>query len=73
MARQKGTPHGFKHQVATLLTDEGLKHFTQSKQWLNVGTAEALRQAVELQYITLSSQNPTDATIQSIDTGEQTP
>lgn len=71
MPRYKGPSRGLKHKVETLLTDDGLKHLDASCAALSVPRAEALRQAVEVQYFTIFSSKPTDATIQPNDTQGQ--
>ncbi len=67
MPKYKGPPRGLKTPVRTLLDETGLAHFKASCAFLKVLQAEALRQAIELQYITLFSSNPTSATIQPTD------
>ena len=64
MPRQKGPARELKYPVRTLLDKDGLAHFNYSCSVLKVPQSEALRHAVELQYLTLLSQMSTDATIQ---------
>jgi hypothetical protein len=69
MPKYEGPPRGLKHPIRTLLDDTGLEHFTASCAFLKVLPSEALRQAVELQYITISLLKSTSTTIQPGDTG----
>jgi hypothetical protein len=73
MPRYKGPSRGLKHKVETLLTDLGLEHLDASCASLKVPRSEALRQAVEVQYVTIFSSKSIDATIQPTGTeGTQT-
>ena len=67
MPKYKGPSRGLKHRVETLLDDAGLEHFNASCVFLKVPQSEALRQAVELQYITLFSSKSISSTIQPND------
>lgn len=72
MPKYEGPPRGLKHAVRTLLDDAGLEHFKASYTFLKVAPSEALRRAIELQYLSIFSSKSIGATIQSSDTEANT-